>query len=81
MEPSDIADTMVKAILDLQKNPPANLREVRFVVFQPRMVDDFTKAIIKSQGATAKGVLMSSLGAAAGWLKGEAKTHLRVSVL
>ncbi|XP_060585886.1 protein mono-ADP-ribosyltransferase PARP14-like isoform X2 [Ruditapes philippinarum] len=48
MDASIIATTMAKAIMNFAKTDPKHLQEVRLVIFQKQMVEDFDKAISKA---------------------------------
>ncbi|XP_053407795.1 protein mono-ADP-ribosyltransferase PARP14-like [Mercenaria mercenaria] len=71
MNASDIAETMAKAIIKFEKSQPTSVQEVRLVIFQQKMVDDFHKAIrktIESKEGWGVGKLVKSVK---GWWSGK----------
>lgn len=45
MAASDIAEAMARAIQDFQSSKPTFVKDVRLVIFQQKMVEDFHKTI------------------------------------
>lgn len=45
MKASDIALTMVSAVTEFETSKPKSLTDIRFVIYQKEMVEEFHKAV------------------------------------